>query len=323
MSNNAMNGGGAAEGQRFRVITYNVLDGFTEANDRRDAVARWLAAQQPDVVALDELNGYTEPRLRDEAAAWGHPHAVLLKETGYATGLTSRTPITDVRRVVPGFHHGVIRCRAAGIIFYVVHLSPHDRSVRQTEADRITRGVASADASDDGDLVGVMDTMTAGEPVIVLGDFNSFSPDDKAYYATTRLGETARKGDRERGLRNLGDDSGIDFSVMQTFQDAGLVDVVRRLNAAGDPAALVSCPTPLWRPEMPLAELRLVQKRIDYMWSRRSWPTGARPRESSTTRRWTRCRTITRWWRTSSGSSAHVEPLQAGCQRCAQCHGDP
>jgi len=260
-----MNGTGASNGPRFRVITYNVLEGFRGADDRRDAVARWLAAQQADVVALDELNGYTEPRLRDEAAAWGHAHAALLKETGYATGLTSRTRIGDVRRVVPGFHHGVIRCRTAGITFYVVHLSPHDSRVRQEEAARITRGITSADGSGDDVLVGVIDTMAAGEPVIVLGDFNSFSPDDRAYYATTRLGETAREGDSERGHRNLADDGGLDFSVMRTFQDAGLVDVVRRLHGRGDPAALVSCPTPLWKPEMPLEELRRVQKRIDYM----------------------------------------------------------
>ena len=89
-----------ADNTKFRIIAYNVLEGFRTFPERHPQVLQWLADQQPDVVALEELNEYTEDRLRLEAARWGHPHVALLKLTGYATGFTSRRPITGLDRIM-------------------------------------------------------------------------------------------------------------------------------------------------------------------------------------------------------------------------------
>ena len=216
----------------FRVISYNVLDGFTTHPGRREQVARWLAAQQADVVALEELNGYTEDGLREEARGWGHEHAVLLKRDGYPTGLTSRTAIADVERLVEGYHHGVLHGRTAGIDFLVVHLSPHEFGVRKTEAERI------ADR--------VRELTSYGREVIVLGDFNSLSPADRPHYEANGMLDFHRG--RVESAADLNLNGGMpDFTVHQTFLDASLVDVVAGHTAVG--RGRVTCATPLIRKE--------------------------------------------------------------------------
>ena len=67
----------------FRLITYNVWYGFTKAPDRKDLWIHWMQEQMPDVVSLQELNEYTSEMLAEDAASWGHPYSVLLKEDGF------------------------------------------------------------------------------------------------------------------------------------------------------------------------------------------------------------------------------------------------
>lgn len=216
----------------FRVISYNVLDGFTTRPERRAKVARWLAEQQADVVALCELNKYTEERLAEEARAWGHEHAILLKRDGYPTGLTSPAPITDVERITDGYHHGVLHGRTAGIDFLVVHLSPHAFSVRAVEAVRIAEWAATL--------------MSQGREVVVLGDFNSLSPADRPHYEASGMLDFHRARPESHADANL--NNGMpDFSVHQRLLDAGLVDVVARHTTVG--RQRISCATPLVRKE--------------------------------------------------------------------------
>ena len=214
----------------FRVISYNVLDGFTTHPGRRAKVAHWLADQQADVAALEELNEYTEERLIEEARGWGHRHAVLLKREGYPTGLTSRTPITNVERVVEGYHHGVLHTRTAGIDFLVVHLSPHEFRVRKTESEQIAEWVCRL--------------TSRGREVVVLGDFNSLSPSDRPHYEASGMLAFHRGRPESQESLNLNDGM-PDFSVHQNLLDASLVDVVAKHTDPG--RGRISCATPLIR----------------------------------------------------------------------------
>lgn len=233
----------------LRVISYNVLDGFTTHPERREPVARWLAGQQPDVVALEELNQFTEDRLREQARLWGHDHAALLKLTGYPTGLTSRTPITAIERVVEGYHHGVLHGRTAGLDFLVVHLSPHEFRVRAVEAARIADWASRL--------------MAEGRQVIVLGDFNSLSPVDRPFYESRGMIDYHRHRSESRDHPNL--NQGLpDFTVHQAFLDAALVDVVARHTPQGPQR--ISCATPLIRPaDADEAAWQRGQRRIDFL----------------------------------------------------------
>jgi hypothetical protein len=61
------------EGGPLRIVSHNVLLGFLEKpGPRRGEWLTRMAERRPDVVALQELNGYTPERLAADARAWGH-----------------------------------------------------------------------------------------------------------------------------------------------------------------------------------------------------------------------------------------------------------
>ncbi|XAM01493.1 endonuclease/exonuclease/phosphatase family protein [Phycisphaeraceae bacterium D3-23] len=199
----------------LRIITYNILvaygnykigDPYYPGDERRRRITGWLASQSPDVVALQEMNGYTPERLAEEAGAWGHEHAVLLKTTGYPTALTSRWPIEVLDRQTDGLHHGVMRCRTGGVDYVVVHLWPfEDEERRMHEIDAA--------------LTLAQDSRDNARPVVILGDFNAISPDDAPHFSELAHREYVRWGwdyidDRRTPLTD----------VMQHVFDAGYTD---------------------------------------------------------------------------------------------------
>ncbi len=72
----------------LRLISYNVWYGFTKVPDRKLAWIEWMNRQKPDIVSLQELNGYTHEKLAEDARAYGHAYVALLKEEGFPTGIT-------------------------------------------------------------------------------------------------------------------------------------------------------------------------------------------------------------------------------------------
>ena len=181
-----------------------------------------MADQSPDVVALQELNGYTPDRLAADAEAWGHTHSVLLKQDGFPTGITSRFPIRDVRRIREGMHHGLLRCRIRGIWFYVIHFHPSDFARRIEEAGHLKADVA---------------TLPESNPKVVLaGDFNGFSPADRAHYeADPALEPFFEMLDRrDQGARNLNDGK-LDYGGLEAILAQEYVDLVDHFRAADQP----------------------------------------------------------------------------------------
>ncbi len=217
--------------KQLGIISYNILEGFNngpserfpDGAERRKAVSDWLMGQTPAIVGFQELNGYTQDRLAEESRAWGHGHAATVKEGGYIVGLTSREPIEVVERHLEGMHHGLLHARTMGIDCFVVHLSPFKAKHRQREAEMIVKRATAA--------------IDAGEPVIVMGDFNALSPADRAAYDdNTALLERMRRSDARHGhVENL-IDGNIDYSVMQAFLDAGLVDLFAQHRDEAPPA---------------------------------------------------------------------------------------
>ena len=193
----------------LRLISYNVWYGFSKVPDRKPAYLKWMKAQAPDVVSLQELNGYTEEKLAKDASAWGHSHSVLLKTKGFPTGITSREPIEDVQRTFDAFHHGLIRVRISGVYYYVIHLHPSNWETRNRETQLILKDIA---------------TLPKGAEVILAGDFNTFSSDDAKCYQHGKLEPFFSKRDEKYGEKNLRDGK-LDFSVIEHFKETGLVDL--------------------------------------------------------------------------------------------------
>lgn len=200
--------------EKLRIITHNVWYGFTKKTQPRYANwKRWMKAQAPDVVSLQELNGYTEERLQADAESWGHLYSVLLKEDGFPTGITSRYPITEVKRLRQGFHHGLLRCRIQGIWFYVVHFHPSNFQWRISEAALLKRDVESLPDEN--------------PKVMLVGDFNGFSPADRSQYDSDErlvpfFQSLDQKNSRARNLNN----GTLDYGGIQAILDQGYTDVI-------------------------------------------------------------------------------------------------
>ena len=224
----------AADEASLRFLTYNVYYVFSHGTEV-EAGSAWVASQEPDVVALQELTNISEARLEELAAGWGHEHSALLKTSGFSVGLTSVHPIEVLERALEGFHHGCLHARVAGVDVFVVHLSPFKWSVREREAAAI--------------LARVEPLLDEGRDVVVLGDFNALSGHDSvALTALPEQLEKSRRSDAEHGhVENLRDGE-FDFAVMQSFFDAGLVDLQERfLDRA--PGARWTFTTGIWSEE--------------------------------------------------------------------------
>jgi len=198
---------------RLRVLSHNVWYGFSKDLERKATWLKWVADQDPDIVALQELNGYTAARLQEDASSWGHAHSALLKEGGFPTGLSSRFPITDVSRIREGFHHGLLRCQTAGITVYVIHFHPSDWQARIREARLLLADVASLPPAEQA-------------KVVLIGDFNGFSPSEKTHLE--RGGELVRffeMLDERDGSQNLNQGE-LDYGGIQAFHDAGYRDLI-------------------------------------------------------------------------------------------------
>ncbi len=162
---------GEATGDRARpwtVVNYNVLVGFRNGASQAEGLA-WIREQRPDVVALQELSGWNEAKLREVAAAWGHPHVAVLKEGGFNLGITSREPLKVVERRTADFHHGMLHVQVDGVDVIVTHLWPGLRSEQLLEAKIVREAVEKAHA--------------LGREVLLVGDFNAHAAVDRAMLA--------------------------------------------------------------------------------------------------------------------------------------------
>ena len=175
--------------QKIKIISYNIMDGFSNGADK-DRIARftaWVKEQSPDVLALNELCGFTEAKLKELAAGYGHPYAAIVKENGYPVGLTSKTPIQIIDRKIDGYGHGLLHCKVLNMDFLVTHLNPSDRLKRKQEADNIVNYIVDNRLTD----------------CLLMGDMNAHSPFDASW--------------TDEHLEN--------YAVISTFMAASLHDI--------------------------------------------------------------------------------------------------
>lgn len=198
--------------QKVKIMSYNILDGFDRLRDRdrMSRFAEWIKKQAPDVLALDELCGFTEADLKKLAAAYGHPYVAIVKEEGYPVGITSNAPLEVMEKRVEGYGHGLLHCRAYGMDFLATHLNPSDWRTRKREADNIVAYIKEKNL----------------EKCLVMGDLNAHSPFDAEQMETRlQLMKAMVTSDCERkdSGRNLNNGC-FEYSVISTFLAASLHD---------------------------------------------------------------------------------------------------
>ena len=198
--------------EKLRVISYNIWNGFEHDASRRANFINWIKGQQPDILAMTELVGFTEKDLGQLASEYGHKYYAIVKEEGYPVGITSNEPITVVKKQMEGFWHGMLHVKTHGLNMIVTHLSPHDWKFRLKEAQMLTSYIQ------DNQLDNCM----------VMGDFNAYSPFDADWVEThAQLIENMQKWDAEQeAYRNMRDGR-FDYSVLSKFLSIGLTDICR------------------------------------------------------------------------------------------------
>lgn len=223
-----------AQAQTLKLISYNVYWGMKQDTTAHKAqFTQWFKDQNPDIVALQEVNGFTQQMIQEFAESYGHPYAIIVKEPAadgsisFPVALTSKYPIINVRRVVDNLIHGLIVAEIEGHHFMVTHFHPFSAVKRGHEIDL------------------VLATAKAGSPQakwLLMGDLNSVSPLDKREYdnglVLNHIREDMKKKPHNQNLLN----NELDYSVQQKVLDAGFVDAFKKFH----PTFEASAPTKLF-----------------------------------------------------------------------------
>ncbi len=203
----------ASTAKSVKIVSLNVWYGFSKAPEQKNKALKYLTDLKPDIVSLQELNGYRSSDLERDAGQWGHKYSLLLKEEGFPTGITSNAPIEDVKIQLMGFHHGLLRCQTHGMYVYVIHLHPSNWEFRRQEIQLLLKDI---------------ETLPDNSKFILAGDFNTFSPRDKSVYDSSEdfipFFERLDKQAQGNNLR----DSEIDYWHIEKLEHAGLVDVIAK-----------------------------------------------------------------------------------------------
>ena len=148
--------------QAMKIISYNIEYGMrADTTAGKTIFSTWMRNQDPDIVCLQEANKFTQKSLEALAASYGHPYAVLQKEKGFPTAITSKYPIVNIMKVENNMWHGFVMGTINGYHIISLHLSPHRYESRQLDIDLI------------------LETIRQNGPFekwLIMGDYNSVSP---------------------------------------------------------------------------------------------------------------------------------------------------
>lgn len=209
--------------KNIKIITWNVYEGMKlDTTPQKNAFGQWIKAKAPDVVSFQEMNGFTQQRLEEFARSYGHPYAVLLKETGFPVAITSKYPIVNTERVVDNMHHGFIKATIKDITFFVVHLSPSKYWKRQEEINLVLSTAPSNKTKS-----------------IILGDFNAQSPQDSVFYKDGKMAQVQKLLHSKYPVYDNLKNGQLDYHVIRTVLSNGFTDPLydtKKLNISFDAA---------------------------------------------------------------------------------------
>lgn len=190
-------------------LSYNILEGFQSDSATMATFTNWVKQYNPDIVAFQETNKFTQRKLENFALTYGHPYAILSKETGYPVSLTSKYPIVNVQKVLDNMWHGYIYAQILDYHIFVLHLSPHVQQKREHEIQQI---IAHAK------------TLPTDAKIILSGDFNALSEVNAAQYPAAMRQAMVESEAKQAHIRNLKNGQ-VDYSILKAMQQAGYVDV--------------------------------------------------------------------------------------------------
>ena len=160
----------------LRLISYNILEGMKlDQTTGKTELAAWVHSMNPDILALQEANKFTQESLERLAASYGHPYVVtnIKKGDNYPVALTSKYPVEVIAKITEGVSHGAIHVRIRGVNIVVLHLWPHATG---------SNGYADGNSYRMAEITAFLDGTLKAHPGevrwLMMGDFNSVSPLD-------------------------------------------------------------------------------------------------------------------------------------------------
>lgn len=224
----------SAQEKTLKLISYNVYWGMKQdSTEHKSKFSQWIKQQDPDILALQEMNGFTQQELQKFAESYGHPYAFIVREPfadgsiSFPVAITSKYPIVNVQRIVENCVHGVLIAEIDGLHFIVTHFHPFSSQKRISEIDQILATVKSKPSDWEW---------------LFMGDLNSVSPLDKSEYDNNLLRDFIREDKKKRPYNeNLKNDE-LDYSIQQKILDFGFVDAFKTFH----PAFEASAPTKMF-----------------------------------------------------------------------------
>ncbi|MEJ5961161.1 endonuclease/exonuclease/phosphatase family protein [Pedobacter immunditicola] len=197
-----------AVGQNFKVLSYNVLKGLQQDSLIHQEYFKWVKEIDPDIVAYQEMNDFTQASLETFAAKYNHPYAIQSKLKGFPVALSSKYPITNVRKVVDNMWHAFIYANINNIHVFVIHFSPFYHKKRKEEIRNVLAHAA---------------TLPKNEKTLIMGDFNALSPTDASNYTDDMVKKMQESEAKASHIRNLSNGK-LEYSVIDQIEKAGYKD---------------------------------------------------------------------------------------------------
>ncbi|KLT64709.1 hypothetical protein AB669_13220 [Pedobacter sp. BMA] len=194
--------------QTFKVLSYNIYEGFRADAARIASFKQWVDTLQPAVIAFQEMKGFTYAQLQSFAGSMGYNYTLMHHQNGLPVALISKFPITDIKSKPSTLH--LVQAKVLDYHFFVIHLNPNTYMKRKEEIDTILNRAAKIPAT---------------EKVLMMGDFNNMSPQDSSFYDNNVVKMNLLRASEANnpGTKVLNNDK-IDYTTIQAMLTAGYHD---------------------------------------------------------------------------------------------------
>jgi exodeoxyribonuclease-3 len=174
---------------------------------------KWLKEMAPDVLALQEVTGFTQASLEQLAQQYGHPYAVLLIEgEKYPVAITSKYPIVNVQKISDNMDRGFVMARVKDMNVVSLHFTPFDYRKRRQEADLLLAHIKAQGEK---------------QKWVIMGDFNTVSPADSASYSDGRMVANYQAYEKKYAPIQKLADGKLDYTVIERITANGFTDALK------------------------------------------------------------------------------------------------
>lgn len=204
-----------SQNNRLRAITYNIFEGMRlDTSAGKPLFVEWVKQMDPDVLALQEVTGFTQASLEKLAESYGHPYAVLLIEgEKFPVAITSKYPIVNVQKVSDNMDRGFIVARIKDFNVVSLHFTPFDYRKRRQEVEL---------------LLAHINAQSSKQQWLIMGDFNTVSPADSANYSDGRMVENYLKYEKKYAPIKKLVDNKLDYTVIEKVLANGFADALKK-----------------------------------------------------------------------------------------------